>query len=135
MKSITRISITFPPDLLRKLDEIVEQAGYETRSKAIQDSAKMLISDFEWLRRAEGTKTGILTMIYDHEVKGLNEAITDIQHDYSHVILATMHIHLSKRDCLEALAIKGEAKDIRRLTEELKTKKGVKEVKLTVVST
>jgi len=135
MKSITRISITLPPDLLRKLDEIVEQAGYETRSKAIQDSAKMLISDFEWLHRAEGTKTGILTMIYDHEVKGLNEAITDIQHDYSHVILATMHIHLSKRDCLEAIAIKGEAKDIRRLTEELKTKKGVKEVKLTVVST
>jgi len=135
MKSITRISITFPPDLLRKLDETIEQTGYKTRSKAVQDSAKMLISEFEWLHKAEGTKTGILTTIYDHEVKGLNEAVTNIQHDYSHIILATMHIHLSKRDCLEAIAIKGEAKDIRRLTEELKTKKGIKEVKLTVVST
>jgi len=133
--SITRISITFPPDLLRKLDEIIRQVGYETRSKAVQDSVKMLISEFEWLRKEEGMKTGVLTMIYDHEVKGLNEALTDIQHDYSRVVLATMHIHLSKRDCLEAMAIRGEAKDIRRLTEELKTKKGVKEVKLTVVST
>ncbi len=132
--SITRISITFPPDLLRKLDEIIRQVGYETRSKAVQDSVKMFISEFEWLHKEEGTKTGILTMIFDHEVRGLNEALTDIQHDYSHVILATMHIHLSKRDCLEAMAIRGEAKDVRTLTEELKTKKGVKEVKLTVVS-
>jgi len=132
--SIIRISVTFPLDLLRKFDELIRQGGYETRSKAIQDSAKMLISEFEWLHKAEGTKTGVLTMIYEHGVKGLDEALTDIQHDHSHVILATMHIHLSERDCLEAIAIRGEAADIRRLTEQLKTKKGVEEVKLTVVS-
>ena len=72
-------------------------------------------------------------VLYDHEVKGLNEALIDTQHKRADVIYSSMHIHLSEQDCLEAIAVRGRAKEIRELTQELRTKKGVKQVKLSTV--
>ena len=134
MSKIVRVGVTFPPDLLREFDEMLEEMGYESRSKAIQDSVRALVSEHKWLQKQRGTRVGVLVMLYDHEVKGLDEALIDAQHEHVDVIYSSMHIHLSERDCLEAVAVKGEAEEIRRLVQELKTKKGVKEVKLSIVS-
>jgi metal-responsive CopG/Arc/MetJ family transcriptional regulator len=45
-----------------------------------------------------------------------------------------MHIHVGERDCLEAIAVKGKAAEIRQLSNELTTKKGVKILKTMMVS-
>ena len=134
MSKIVRVGVTFPPDLLKEFDEMLKEIGYESRSKAIQDSVRALVSEHKWLQEQRGTRVGVLVMLYDHEVKGLDEALIDAQHEHVDVIYSSMHIHLSERDCLEAIALKGEAEEIRKLVQELKTKKGVKEVKLSIVS-
>jgi len=134
MSKIVRVGVTFPPDLLREFDEMLKEMGYESRSKAIQDSVRALVSEHKWLQEQRGARVGVLVMLYDHEVKGLDEALIDAQHEHVNVIYSSMHIHLSERDCLEAIALKGEAEEIRKLVQELKTKKGVKEVKLSIVS-
>jgi len=133
MSKIVRVGVTFPPDLLRELDEVLEGMGYESRSKAIQDSVSAFVSEHKWLREQKGMRVGVLVVLYDHEVKGLNEALIDTQHEHADVIYSSMHIHLSERDCLEAIAVRGEAEEIKKLTQELKTKKGVKQVKLSLV--
>ena len=56
------------------------------------------------------------------------------QHEHANVIYSSMHVHLSERDCLEAIAVKGEAQKIKKLAQELKAKRGVKQVKLSIVS-
>ena len=38
MSKVTRIGVTFPPELLKDFDEITTKMGYESRSKAIQDA-------------------------------------------------------------------------------------------------
>ncbi len=134
MTNIVRVGVTFPPDLLEELDETVKAMGYENRSKAIQDSVRSFITEYKWLEEQKGKKAGVLVMIYDHEVKGLDDALIDTQHNYSRVVYSTMHVHLSRRECLEAIAVKGEAADIRRLAQELAARKGVKQVKHTIVS-
>jgi len=50
------------------------------------------------------------------------------------LVSATMHIHLGERDCLEAIAVKGKASEIRHLSDELATKRGVKILKAMIVS-
>ena len=133
MSKIVRVGVTFPPDLLKELDEMLGEMGYESRSKAVQDSVRALVSEHKWLRKQKGTKVGVLVMLYDHEVKGLDEALIDAQHEHADVIYSSMHIHLSERECLEAIAVKGEVEEIRRLVQGLKTKRGVKQVKLSIV--
>lgn len=134
MTKIVRVGVTFPPDLLKDFDKLIGRMGYENRSKAIQDAVRMFVSEKKWLHEEKGTQTGVLMLLYDHEVKGLGSALTDIQHHYVHIICSTMHIHLSERDCLEAIAIKGDAAEVRKLSDELSAKRGVKLLKAMLIS-
>jgi CopG family nickel-responsive transcriptional regulator len=134
MPKIVRVGVTFPPDLLKEFDEITTKMGYESRSKAIQDAVRLFVSERKWLKEEKTNQTGILLMVYDHEVRGLEHELTDTQHHHAKLISSTMHIHLSERDCLEAIAVKGKASEIRRLSDELTTKRGVKILKAMIVS-
>ena len=134
MAKITRIGVTFPPELLKDFDAITNKMGYESRSKAIQDAVTLFVSERKWLQEEESTQTGVLLMVYDHEVKGLESELTEIQHHHTSLISSTMHIHIGEQDCLEAIAVKGKASDIRKLSNELTTKRGVKILKTMIVS-
>jgi len=133
MTKITRVGVTFPPELLKEFDEITRNMGYESRSKAVQDAVRLFVSERKWLKE-ETDQTGVLLMVYDHEVRGLESELTDTQHNHSELISSTMHIHLGQRDCLETIAVKGKASEIRHLSDELATKKGEKILKAMIVS-
>jgi CopG family nickel-responsive transcriptional regulator len=134
MSKIVRVGVTFPPDLLNDFDEIIEAMGYESRSKAIQDSVRMFVSDRKWLKEEEANQTGVILMVYDHVVRNLESGLTESQHHHSDLISSTMHIHLGDRDCLEVIAVKGKGSEIRHLSDELATRKGVKILKATIVN-
>lgn len=134
MTKIVRVGVTFPPDLLRNFDEVIRKMGYESRSKAVQDAVRIFVSERKWLREERGVHAGVLMMLYEHEVRGLESTLTHVQHHYANLICSTMHIHLSERDCLEAIAVKGNVAEIRKLSDELAAKKGVKILKTMLVS-
>ncbi len=134
MTKIVRVGVTFPPELLRELDETINEMGYDSRSKAIQDAVTSFITEQRLLRKQKGKKAGVLVMVYDHDVKGLEDDLIEAQHHHRKVICSVLHVHLSDRECLEAVAVKGDAEDIRELAQELATRKGVKQVRSTIVT-
>ncbi|MGB9622275.1 MAG: nickel-responsive transcriptional regulator NikR, partial [Candidatus Bathyarchaeia archaeon] len=134
MGNIVRVGVTFQPDLLKDFDEIIAKTGYENRSKAVQDAVRLFVSERKWLQGEKGVQAGILVMLYDHEVKGLENELTHIQHHYPDIICSTMHIHLSERDCLEAIAVRGDVEEIKKLSNELSAQKGVKIFKTTLIA-
>jgi CopG family nickel-responsive transcriptional regulator len=134
MSKIVRVGVTFPPELLQDFDEIINTMGYESRSKAIQDSVRLFVSERKWLKEEEANQTGVILMVYDHEVRNLESNLTEAQHHHSNLISSTMHIHLGERDCLEVIAVKGKSSEIRHLSDELATRKGVKILKATIVN-
>jgi CopG family nickel-responsive transcriptional regulator len=135
MSKITRVGVTFPPELLKDFDAIIGKMGYESRSKAIQDAVRLFVSERKWLQEEKNTpQTGVLLMVYDHDVRDLESNLTEVQHHHSDLVTSTLHIHIGERDCLEAIAVKGKAKEIRHLSDELATKRGVKILKTVVVS-
>ncbi|MEM3737721.1 MAG: nickel-responsive transcriptional regulator NikR [Candidatus Bathyarchaeia archaeon] len=133
VKGVTRISISLPDDLRREFDETVEAAGYGDRSKALQIAMRDFISDHKW-RGGAATSTGAIVLIYDHEVPGIEEALTSVQHNYKHIVNSTMHLHLEGESCLEIIAVKGRSLEIESLANELVTKKGIKQFKVAVVA-
>jgi CopG family nickel-responsive transcriptional regulator len=134
MSKIVRVGVTFPPDLLKDFDEITNTMGYDSRSKAVQDSVRLFVSERKWLKEEDTNQTGVIIMVYDHEVRNLESGLTDAQHHHSDLISSTMHIHLGERDCLEVIAIKGKSSEIKHLSDELATRKGVKILKATIVN-
>ena len=134
MSKIVRVGVTFPPELLKDLDETIEEMGYASRSKAIQDAVTSFVTEQRLLHKQKGKKAGVLVMVYDHDVKGLEDELIEAQHHHRSVINSVLHVHLSDKECLEAVAVKGDAEDIRHLAQELATRKGVKQVRSTIVS-
>ncbi len=134
MSKIVRVGVTFPPSLLKDFDEIINSMGYDSRSKAIQDSVRLFVSERKWLKEEDTNQTGVIVMVYDHEVRNLESGLTEAQHHHSDLISSTMHIHLGDRDCLEVIAVKGKSSEIKHLSDELVTRKGVKILKATIVN-
>ena len=133
-KQVSRISISVPSDLLESFDDHIKRLGYSNRSKAIQDTMQNFVTEAKWICEKQGKGIGAIAMVYDHEVKGLEEEVTDAQHRFEAIIRSSMHVHLDNKHCLEIIAIKGKASDVRDLTQELKTKRGVKGLKLALVT-
>lgn len=135
MTKITRVGVTFPPALLNDFDEIIAKMGYESRSKAIQDMVQLFVSERKWIQQDESAEqTGMIMMVYDHETRGLEAELTEIQHQHKGSVTSTMHIHISERDCLVAIAVKGKVSAIRKLGDELGTRRGVKILKIVVAT-
>ena len=134
MTKIVRVGVTFPPELLRELDETINEMGYDSRSKAIQDAVTSFITEQRLLHKHKGKKAGVLVMVYNHAIKGLEDDLIEAQHHHRKVICSTLHVHLSDKECLEAVAVKGDAEDIRELAQELATRKGVKQLRSTIIT-
>lgn len=135
LTKIVRVGVTFPPELLKELDETAEEIGYESRSKAIQDAVSSFITEQRLLRKEKGQKAGVLVMVYDHDIKGLEDDLIETQHHHRDVINSVLHVHLSDQECLEAVAVRGDAEEIKELAHELATRKGVKQVRSTIITT
>jgi CopG family nickel-responsive transcriptional regulator len=134
MPEIKRVGVTFPPELLKDFDETIKATGYGNRSKAVQDAVRMFVAEKKLLQDTMGNRAGFLMMLYNHEVTGLETILTDVQHDFAQVICSTMHIHLTETDCLEAIAVRGKAAEVKKLRDKLAARKGVKLLKEIVVS-
>lgn len=132
VEGVVRFGVSTPPDLLKEFDEIVSRMGID-RSKAIQRAMRDFLTEYKW-ELEKGLVAGTVTLIYDHEVRGLDEGLTDIQHHYLSLIISTMHIHIDTRNCLLVIAVRGEAKLFQSLVKELMGKRGIKQLKIVTVT-
>ena len=126
-----RISMSLPNKLLADFDEVLKDRGYQSRSKGIRDALQDYILRYQWMNEMEGQRVGVVTVIYDHHFSGVMEKLADIQHDYRQEISASMHIHMTRKYCMEVIIVNGEVTHIRDLTERMMRLKGVEHVKLT----
>ena len=131
---VTRFSVSLPPTLVEELDEAWRSMGYENRSKSIHDAVRSFITEFEWMREEAGQITGAILVLHYLDKPGLLDEITGIQHRFKNVISSTTHIHLEENKCLEIIAVNGSTREVKKLTQELMAKKGVKQVKVAAIA-
>lgn len=126
-----RISMSLPKKLLDQFDEVLNDRGYQVRSKGIRDALKDYIVRYQWMNEMEGDRVGLITVIYDYQYTGVMEDLMDVQHEYSDYINSTMRVQMTEKYVLDVIIVKGDVKFIRDLTEKIMRLKGVEHVKLT----
>lgn len=130
---VERMSVTLPPDLLAAVDDVVEVGQYDSRSEATRDALRAFVTEFNRQRNLRGAWSGTVVVLYDHHSSGTADEMASIQHEFTEIIIAVHHVHLSEHLCLESIAVEGEGNEIERLLEQLRPLKGVRQVKLAVV--
>lgn len=134
-EKVTRISMSLPEDLLSSFDETSKKKGYFKRSEAIREALRNFILESKWTTDENSILVGTISMVYDHEVRSLVDKLIDIQHNSGVVVKASLHLHLDEHNCMEIIAMEGKAKELRNVSETMISKKGVKNLKLTVLHT
>jgi CopG family nickel-responsive transcriptional regulator len=130
---IERISLTLPSSMVDRLDGIVDDWEYASRSEAIRDSLRDFFANYEWETGGEARHHGTIVVVHDHHVSGIADDLQTIQHEMADAITSVQHIHLSHDTCMETLVVEGAASDITELANRIRALRGVQQVKVVVV--
>jgi CopG family nickel-responsive transcriptional regulator len=125
---IRRFGVSLEEDILKKLDTLAKKNKFPNRSQAL----RFLISDSIVENKWQDNKivAGAVILVYDHHKRELNNKLVNVQHDYHDLILSSQHIHLSHEICLETIALRGYARQLKKLADSLISIKGIKHGKL-----
>lgn len=133
MENLIRFGVSIEPNLLKEFDKFISDKSYKNRSEAIRDLIRnnLIEKDCE-----DGNKeaVGTITIVYDHHKWKLTDTLTNIQHKNHASIISTLHVHLDHDNCLEILVVKGKGKEIKKISDQLISTKGVKHGKLIVTA-
>jgi CopG family nickel-responsive transcriptional regulator len=129
--NLVRFGISMPQSLIEQFDRLIALQGYDNRSEAIRDLARKALLTSSSMQPNEMV-AGTIVMVYDHEIRDLPITLMELQHDYHHAIISTMHIHLNHQQCLEILVVRGEVEKLRELQQRIQVLKGVGYAELSV---
>lgn len=120
---VVRFGVSIEKDVLQLLDNYIEDNQFPNRSQAIRQLIQRIEVEKQW--KSDVVVGGSITLLFDHHKRELLDKITDIQHDFHHVILCSQHVHLDHDNCLEIIAVKGKATVLKDLANRLTTVKGI----------
>ncbi len=130
---VVRFSVSMPAALAARLDDLVRASAAPSRSHALADLVRARLTD-RAAERPDARVTGTVTLVYDHHRRNVQALLTTIQHDHPGLVLSTLHVHLDHDRCLEVLAVRGRAADVRRIADRLVACRGVDHGRLTLTS-
>lgn len=134
MTDLARFGISLDPRLLQQFDALIAAKGYVNRSEAIRDLIRGSLVEAQW-SRDEVELVGTVTLVYDHHTRDLSDKLTEHQHSHHAAIISSLHVHLDAHNCLEVVVLKGQARVVQRIADELIGTKGVKHGKLVTSTT
>jgi len=133
MSQLCRIGVAIDEELLNRFDSLIAKRGYTNRSEAFRDLIREELVETAW-QSPDSHVVGTLTLVYNHHVRQLSEKLTDMQHDFHHNVLSTLHVHLDHDHCLEVLVVRGKASVVQKFADALLATKGVKHGRLTMTT-
>jgi CopG family nickel-responsive transcriptional regulator len=117
------ISVSLPTELLEELDATLG---------AQKTALRNYLTEYKKLEELKGDIIATISVLYNKEEK--NEELFRLQHEFSDMITAYLHSHLTETSCLEVMVIRGPSKRLKELIDGLKANKPVKQIKFSVLT-
>lgn len=127
------VSISLTSDLLKRIDELLQEGNYSSRSEVIRDAVRDLLSQFELSKFEKGKVTATITVISEHERHDVDEKLMRLRHEHDEIVSANMHIHLGEAYCLEVFITEGEIEKVTNFIRKIRGMRGIQQVKYTIV--
>jgi len=122
--NVSRISVSLPALLLRRLDDMVSERGFESRSQAIAEMINERLARYR-TQLGDEIMAGVITLVYDHSRPGLQKQLTDLQHRYLDEVISSLHVQLMRAHTMEVVLVQGPAARLQQISDELVTCRGV----------
>ncbi len=127
--AVERFGVSVPTELAEEFDNLIAAKGYPNRSEAIRDLMRDALVQAAW-EQAEGEVVATVTLVYDHRVRTLSQALIAAQHRHDELVVCTTHVHLDECACLEVVVLRGDADEVMAMANQLISAKGVQHGKI-----
>ncbi len=123
-RPVTRISISLPENLLRDLDRMVKERGFESRSQAVNEMLHNALTEHS-NDVGDDVMVGIIALFYNNAVRGLQKQLADLQVRYIDEVISSLHVHLMDNKTMEVVLVQGPARTLQMIADEMTAKRGV----------
>ena len=127
------VSMSLTNDLLRKLDALIADRSYSSRSEAIRDAIRASLSEYELSRLDRGMVAATITIISEYVRRDVDERLMRLRHEYNDLVTGNMHIHLGRNYCLEVFIAQGAVEAVLNFVGRVRAIRGIQQVKYTVI--
>ena len=129
---MTVVSISMAPELLDRLDRLVESSGYSTRSEAIRQAVRDALSQDALQRIERGKVIGTVTVLSDRESHEHSTNLMALRHEFDENISSNMHLHIEDRHCVDVYVVRGGQERVLDFIKRTKAIRGITEVTYTI---
>lgn len=132
-RPVSRISISLPEKLLRDLDRMVKQRGFESRSQAVNEMLHQALLEHK-NDVGDDVMVGIIALFYNNAVPGLQKQLADLQVRYIDEVISSLHIHLMNNKTMEVVLVQGPSRALQLIADEMTSRRGVISGKMHLVA-
>jgi len=126
--SVSRFGVSLDEDLLKSLDEFVADNQFANRSQAIRHLIEKNLTEEKW--KCDNILAGAVVLVFNNQKREILKRSSEIQFEYSDVILSVQGFYLNEINYMEIIAVKGPSKRLTEISEKLIGIKGIEHGKL-----
>jgi len=131
--AMQRVTITIDDELMTELDQLITERGYQNRSEAIRDLARIGLQQAQADTVPEQDCVAALVYVYDHGRRELSKRLTHAFHDHHQLSVSTLHVHLDHESCMEVTVLKGRTSAVRHFADHVIAERGVRHGRLVML--
>ena len=121
---VSRITMSLPQELLKALDDMVTQRGFDSRSQAIADMIHQQVTAHKQ-KVGNDVMVGTITLLYDRSILNLQRQIADLQYQNLSEVISSLHVSLADNQMMEVVLVQGRACQLEKIANQLITLRGV----------
>ena len=121
---VSRITMSLPQELLKALDDMVTQRGFDSRSQAIADMIHQQVTAHKQ-KVGNDVMVGTITLLYDRSIANLQRQIADLQYQNLSEVISSLHVSLADNQMMEVVLVQGRACQLEKIANQLITLRGV----------
>ena len=127
--TVSRFGVSLKEDLLKALDEYVQENTFANRSQAIRFLIEKHLVEHKW--KCDNLVAGTITLVYENAKTEIYSHLQEIKNDHAEYILSSQILYIDGL-CMEIIAVKGKSFQLTNFSDKLITIKGIQHGKLTM---
>jgi CopG family nickel-responsive transcriptional regulator len=120
------VSLSFPEQMLKDIDEIQKAAGFTGRSELVRAAVRLMQEDFRDKDALSGEISALIVVTHDREKE---ESVTRLKHQFEDIIKTHVHSKMSISTCVELFLVQGVAKKVVDMSRAFRAQDDMKSTK------
>jgi CopG family nickel-responsive transcriptional regulator len=127
---MTIISLSFPEQMIKDMDQLQKAQGFTGRSELVRAAIRLMLEDTKEKDTLTGNVNAVVTVTHSQENE---EPITRLKHNFEDIVKTHIHSKIKLGNCLELFLLEGEGRKVASMTKAFQKEAEMKSVKLIVL--